>query len=67
MKLNLNSLAVTDYDAALKLKPHQASSLYGRGVGRRRLGKITEANSDIAEAKAIKPGIADEFAAYNVQ
>jgi tetratricopeptide (TPR) repeat protein len=65
LKLNLNSKAIADFDSALRLKPNQASSLYGRGVGKLRVGKA-EGNDDIAAAKAIKPGVAEEFAGYGI-
>jgi hypothetical protein len=66
LKLNLNGNAVADYDAALRLKPNQASSLYGRGLAKVRIGKTGEGNSDIAAAKSINPRVADEFAAHGI-
>jgi hypothetical protein len=59
--------AVADYDAALRIKSNQASALYGRGIGKLRMGKTAEGNSDIATAKTINTGIAEEFAGYGIR
>ncbi len=67
MKLSLPSNAVADYDAALRIKPNQASSLYGRGIGKLRVGKTVEGNNDIAAAKVINAGIAEEFVGYGIR
>jgi hypothetical protein len=63
----MSQSAIADYDAALKIKPNQASSLYGRGIGKLRIGKAAEGKADIAAAKAINSGIADEFASYGIR
>ena len=62
VKLKL-SLAIDDYDAALKLNPKQASSLYGRGIAKLRSGSSAAGNSDIAAAKAINPASPTSLAA----
>jgi tetratricopeptide (TPR) repeat protein len=49
--------ALADYDAALKIDPKRASSLYGRGMTKLKLGDAT-GNADIDAAKAINPDIA---------
>ncbi len=67
LKLSLPSNAVADYDAALRIKPNQASSLYGRGIGKLRVGKTVEGNNDIAAAKVINAGIAEEFVGYGIR
>jgi hypothetical protein len=67
LKLSQSLSAIADYDAALKIKPNLASSLYGRGVGKLRIGSVAEGNADIAAAKAINSGIADEFASYGIR
>jgi tetratricopeptide (TPR) repeat protein len=59
--------AITDYDAALKLDPRKAHSLYGRGIAKLRLGETEQGNADINAAKAVDPKIADEFAGYGVK
>lgn len=53
--------AYKDYDAALKLNPKIASSLYGRAVAAMAMGKPGDA--DIAAAKAIDPKVAENYAA----
>jgi len=53
--------ALAGYETALKLDPKEASSLYGRGMTKLKKGDPT-GDADIAAAKAIKPGIADEMA-----
>jgi hypothetical protein len=44
-----------------------ASSLYGRGIAKLRIGNAAGGNGDIAAAKGIHPGIADEFASYGIR
>jgi hypothetical protein len=66
LKLARYAAAIDDYNSALKLNPKQASSLYGRGIAKLRSGS-TAGNSDIAAARALSPGIADEFAAYGIR
>jgi len=50
--------AIADYDAALQLSARKASSLYGRGIAKLRIGDAS-GHTDIADAKAIDPRIAD--------
>jgi tetratricopeptide (TPR) repeat protein len=52
---------------ALKLDAKLVESLYGRGVAKLRKGDIAGGNADMAAAKAIKPGIAEELARYGVR
>ena len=59
--------AIADYDAALKLSPKLAGSLYGRGLARLRKGNTDDGNADIAAAKAIQSDVAEEFARYGVK
>jgi tetratricopeptide (TPR) repeat protein len=58
--------AIVDYDAALAIKPDLASSLYGRGLARLRRND-SKGDADITRAKALNPGIAQEFANYDVR
>jgi tetratricopeptide (TPR) repeat protein len=67
LKLKQLDAAIADFDAALKLAPHSASSLYGRGVAKLKKGDATGGNADIIMAKAIKADIADEFARHGIQ
>jgi tetratricopeptide (TPR) repeat protein len=59
--------AIKDYDAVLKFNPRQAASLYGRGLAKRNKGDGTGGEADIAAAKAIRAGIAEEFARFGVK
>jgi tetratricopeptide (TPR) repeat protein len=58
--------AIADYDAALKLRPGQGWSLYGRGLAKRALGQDEGAKADLAAAKAAQPGIAEDAARYGI-
>jgi hypothetical protein len=48
------------------MNPKLATSLYGRGLIKRRTGNAAEAEADIAAATAISPNIAADFARYGV-
>jgi tetratricopeptide (TPR) repeat protein len=58
--------AIADYDASLAMNPHNAYALYGRGVVKLKKGDAT-GSDDIAAAKAVRPGIAEEFGRYGVK
>jgi tetratricopeptide (TPR) repeat protein len=53
--------SIADYDAALKIDPKNAWSLYGRGIDKLRKREVAEGEADIAQATAIWPHVADEF------
>ena len=55
LKLGQLADAIVDYDAALKVAPKDASSLYGGGVVKLRQGHLEGGNADIATATAIRP------------
>lgn len=59
--------AIIDYDAALKLAPKLAWSLYLRGVAKINLGQIDSGKADQAAAKAIRPEIAEEAGRYGLK
>ena len=59
--------AVIDYDTALGINPNQASSLYGRGLAKRRNGDSAGGDRDIDPAKDIQSDIVDEFFWYAVR
>ena len=76
LKAERNQEALADYDAALrvagyepgmKADPELATSLYGRGVARKRQGDQLGAAVDMAAAKAAKGTIAEEFERYGVR
>ena len=52
--------AIADYDAALKVNPNEAWSLYGRGLAELRKGLTAPGQADIKAAEAINPRLADE-------
>ena len=61
--------AWNDYDKAVRLKPrgeYSAYYWYGRGVAALRLGRTSEGQADIAQAKALDPNIAATYARYGV-
>jgi hypothetical protein len=66
LKMNQPQAAIVDYDAVLQLSARKASSLYGRGIAKLRTGDAG-GNDDIAAAKTIEPGVADEFNRYGVR
>ena len=59
--------AIADYDAALRINPKLASSLYGRGIAKIKNDNAAGGNLDIVEAKSIQANIAEEFAAYGIR
>ena len=66
LKLGQSENAIKDYDAALKLDPKLAGSLYGRGIAKARKGDRNGGSTDMEAAKAIKADIAEEFTRYGV-
>lgn len=56
--------AVIAYDAALHLRPELPTSLYGRGIAKLGLKRVTEGRADLAAGKALWPEIADDFALW---
>jgi tetratricopeptide (TPR) repeat protein len=66
LKLGEFEQALADYDAALKLDPAMAPTLYARGVTKLKLGDAAGAEADMVAAKLIEAGVAEEFAKYGV-
>lgn len=58
--------AISDYDAALKIAPRQAWSLYLRGQAKIALGQTDIGKADQAAAQAIRTDIAEEIAGYGI-
>lgn len=56
--------AVASYDASIRLDPNVASSYYVRGLARRALGE--DAESDLAKAIEIEPGVRQRYAGYGI-
>lgn len=64
LRLSQLERAIADYDAALKLNPQLAFSLYGRGLAKRTKGDSTAGDVDIAAAKEIQTDIDEVFRRY---
>lgn len=56
--------AISDFDAALALRPGQEEALYGRGLAKRAAGDPKGAEADIAAATKLEPGVAKSYAKY---
>jgi tetratricopeptide (TPR) repeat protein len=65
-KLNKLNDATADYDSALKLKSNLETSLYMRGLIKRRNGNAAGGDDDIVAARKTEPLIAERFASYGV-
>jgi tetratricopeptide (TPR) repeat protein len=53
--------SIGTYDAALKIRPKNAWTLYGRGLAKLKKNNRSEGEADIAEAVKIAPGVADAY------
>ncbi len=49
--------AIADYDMAIKLNPKYAEAFLNRGMAKRNHGDMAGSETDIAQAKALQPGI----------
>jgi cytochrome c-type biogenesis protein CcmH/NrfG len=67
LKSGMTKNAIADFDAALRINPRLTSSLYGRGLAKKHNGAAAEGDLDIANAKAMDPNIAKEYADYGVR
>lgn len=59
--------AVVEYDAALKVAPHRAVALFGRGVAKARLGNSKGSEADKAAALKFDASVERIFATYGVR
>jgi tetratricopeptide (TPR) repeat protein len=59
--------SIAAYDAALKLQGDFSSSLYCRGIAKRRLGDTAGGDADIQAALLLNPKVADHFADFGVK
>lgn len=53
--------SIGNYDAALKIRPKNSWTLYGRGLAKLKKNNRSEGEADIAEAVKIAPGVADAY------
>ena len=53
--------SIGSYDAALKLRPKNAWTLYGRGLAKLKKNDRSGGEADIAEAVALAPGVAEAY------
>ncbi|MBO9560155.1 MAG: tetratricopeptide repeat protein [Caulobacter sp.] len=60
-------LAVADFDAALRLLPRTATTLYLRGLAKRRSGDLAGGEADIAKALKLNPGIVDHWKKLGIE
>ncbi|MEO5932041.1 MAG: tetratricopeptide repeat protein [Duganella sp.] len=58
--------AIEQYDMALKLRPEEPSSLFGRGIAKRRSGRTSAAQADLTAARAAQPYVDTKFAEMGV-
>ncbi len=58
--------AIAQYDAAIRLQPKGAWSLYGRGLARQKKGLKAEADADIQAATVIAPDLPGEAQRYGL-
>src|SRR5260370_37932 len=59
--------AMADLNNALRIDPKKASSLFGRGVAKRRMGDTAGGDADIAAAKALSADVTDGMEAAGVR
>ncbi len=59
--------SVENYDLAVKLRPLQADSLYGRGLAKLGLGQSDAGQADLAAARKISDRIDAQFARYGLK
>jgi tetratricopeptide (TPR) repeat protein len=67
LRLNRLEAAIDDYDAALKLNPKGAWSLYGRGLARLRSGAREAGLADLDAAKAIDGSVESEASRFGLE
>ena len=58
--------AIAQYSAAIKVQPRAAPALYGRGLAELKKGAKAEGEADIAAAKAIAPGLPQQYQRYGL-
>jgi hypothetical protein len=67
LKMRKRRRAISFYDAALRGSPNKATSLFGRGKAKLKIGDRSGGAEDINAAQVLKPNISKEFASYGVR
>ena len=67
LRLGRRQEALAAYDEAVRKRPQQAASIYGRGLTKARLGMAADAEADLASARKINRQIDEEFAGYGLK
>jgi tetratricopeptide (TPR) repeat protein/predicted aspartyl protease len=58
--------AISDFDDSLKDNPKNASSFYGRGIAKLRMGNTAAGQADITAATGLQPQIADFYTRHGI-
>ena len=67
LRLGRYQAAIEQYDAALKYRPGEPVSLFGRGIAKRRAGRTAAGAADLKAARAVRADIDTEFAGMGVK
>jgi tetratricopeptide (TPR) repeat protein len=66
LRLGSYDKSIADYDASLKIMAKNPWSLYGRGIDKLRRQQVAESQSDLNQATAIWPQVAEEFKRWGI-
>jgi tetratricopeptide (TPR) repeat protein len=66
LRLGEYDKSIADYNASLKIVAKNPWSLYGRGIDEMHKQKSVEGQSDLGQATAIWPQVADEFKRWGI-
>jgi tetratricopeptide (TPR) repeat protein len=66
LRLGAFDKSIADFDASATLQPKNPWPLYGRGIAKSKLNKVSEAEADKAAATALLPHIGETFARYGI-
>ena len=66
LRLGRYKESIAQYDAALKHDPNGPSSLFGRGIAKRRAGQTAAGDADLNAARAAKAYVDTEFAEMGI-
>jgi len=66
LRMGRTDEAIAQYTAAIRAQPRAAPALYGRGLAELKKGDKAAGEADIAAAKAIAPGLAQQFQRFGL-